>query len=146
MTIPTRLTVNELDNMFQTATYVERYMPSPLNFKNKRTEMFTLIDRLYGIGKDKDCYKGVDDKPRIKIRLNGAQLQTYEFCLLLLLKANEKDRDIIQLRNFPIRRSFRQLQRFFLPNSHEKVRNDYYLALYELLKLYHLKGKKYFTK
>ena len=37
MTIPTRLTVNELDNMFQTATYVERYMPSQLNFKNKRT-------------------------------------------------------------------------------------------------------------
>ena len=91
-------------------------------------------------------YKGVDDKPRIKIRLNGAQLQTYECCLLLLLKANEKDRDIIQLRNFPIRRSFRQLQRFFLPNSHEKVRNDYYLALYELLKLYHSNGKGYFLK
>jgi hypothetical protein len=145
MTIPNKLTVNELDNMFQTATYVERYMPSPLNFKNKRTEMFSLIDRLWGISPDKDTYKG-QDKSRIKIRLNSSQLQTYEFCLLLLLKANEKDRDIIQLRNFPVRRSFRQLQRFFLPNSHEKVRNDYYLALYELLKLYHLKGKKYFTK
>ena len=145
MTIPTKLTVNELDNMFQTATYVERYMPSPLNFKNKRTEMFTLIERLYGIGKDKDCYKG-QDKPKIKIRLHSEQLQIYEFCILLMVKATEKDRDIIALRNFPIRRSFRQLQKFFLPNSHEKVRNDYYLALYELLKLYHSKGQKYFLK
>ena len=145
MTIPTKLTVNELDNMFQTATYVERYMPSPLNMKNKRTEMFTLIERLYGIGKDKDTYKG-QDKPRIKIRLNGEQIAIYDFCIVLLVKATEKDRDIIALRNFPIRRSFRQLQKFFLPNSHEKVRNDYYLALYELLKLYHSKGQKYFLK
>ena len=145
MTIPIKLTVNELDNMFQTATYVERYMPSPLNMKNKRTEMFTLIERLYGIGKDKDCYKG-QDKPKIKIRLHSEQLQIYEFCILLMVKATEKDRDIIALRNFPIRRSFRQLQKFFLPNSHEKVRNDYYLALYELLKLYHSKGQKYFLK
>ena len=145
MTIPIKLTVNELDNMFQTATYVERYMPSPLNMKNKRTEMFTLIERLYGIGKDKDTYKG-QDKPKIKIRLNGEQIAIYDFCILLLVKAAEKDRDIIALRNFPIRRSFRQLQKFFLPNSHEKVRNDYYLALYELLKLYHSKGQKYFLK
>ena len=145
MTIPIKLTVNELDNMFQTATYVERYMPSPLNIKNKRTEMFTLIDRLYGISADKDTYKG-QDKPKIKIRLNGEQIAIYDFCILLLVKAAEKDRDIIALRNFPIRRSFRQLQKFFLPNSHEKVRNDYYLALYELLKLYHSKGQKYFLK
>ena len=143
--IPNRLTVDQLDNYFQTATYVERYMPSPLNMKNKRTEMFTLIERLYGIGKDKDTYKG-QDKPKIKIRLNGEQIAIYDFCILLLVKATEKDRDIIALRNFPIRRSFRQLQKFFLPNSHEKVRNDYYLALYELLKLYHSKGQKYFLK
>lgn len=145
MTIPIKLTVNQLDNMFQTATYVERYMPSPLNIKNKRTEMFTLIDRLWGISPDKDTYKG-QDKPKIKIRLHSEQLQIYEFCILLMVKATEKDRDIIALRNFPIRRSFRQLQKFFLPNSHEKVRNDYYLALYELLKLYHSKGQKYFLK
>jgi len=145
MTIPAKLTVDQLDNYFQTATYVERHMPSPLNMKNKRTEMFTLIERLYGIGKDKDCYKG-QDKPKIKIRLNGEQIAIYDFCILLLVKATEKDRDIIALRNFPIRRSFRQLQKFFLPASHEKVRNDYYLALYELLKLYHSKGQKYFLK
>ena len=145
MTIPAKLTVDQLDNYFQTATYVERYMPSPLNMKNKRTEMFTLIDRLYGISADKDTYKG-QDKPKIKIRLHSGQLQIYEFCILLMVKATEKDRDIIALRNFPIRRSFRQLQKFFLPNSHEKVRNDYYLALYELLKLYHSKGQKYFLK
>ena len=27
--IPTRITVDELDNMFQIATYVENYLPSP---------------------------------------------------------------------------------------------------------------------
>jgi len=143
--IPNKLTVDELDNMFQTATYVERYMPSPLNIKNKRTEMFTLIERLYGIGKDKKDYIS-NDKPKIKIRLNGEQLQTYEFCILLLVKANEKDRDIISLRNFPYRRSFRQLKRFFLPISHEQCRIKYYNALYDLLKLYHLKGRAYFLK
>ena len=143
--IPNKLTVDELDNMFQTATYVERYMPSPLNIKNKRTEMFTLIERLYGIGKDKKDYIS-NDKPKIKIRLNGEQLQTYEFCILLLVKANEKDRDIISLRNFPYKRSFRQLKRFFMPVSHEQVRIKYYNALYELFKLYHLKGRAYFLK
>jgi len=143
--IPIRLTVDQLDSYFQTATYVERYMPSPLNIKNKRTEMFYIIEKLYGIGKDKDCYKG-QDKPKMKIRLNGEQLQIYEFCLLLLLKAEEKDRDIIQLRNFPYRRSFRQLKKFFLPSSHEKVRSDYYRALYELISLYNSKGYKFICK
>ena len=107
--------------------------------------MFTLIERLYGIGKDKKDYIS-NDKPKIKIRLNGEQLQTYEFCILLLVKANEKDRDIISLRNFPYKRSFRQLKRFFMPVSHEQVRIKYYNALYELLKLYHLKGRAYFLK
>ena len=32
-------------------------MPSPLSIKNKRTEMFLMIDKQYGIGKDKDSYK-----------------------------------------------------------------------------------------
>ena len=145
MTIPTKLTVNELDNMFQTATYVERYMPSPLNMKNKRTEMFTLIERLYGIGKDKDCYKG-QDKPKIKIRLHSEQLQIYEFCILLMVKATEKDRDIIALRNFPFKRSFRELRKFFMPDSYEKVRQDYYKALLELLKIYNKHGYKYICK
>jgi len=145
MTIPAKLTVNELDNMFQTATYVERYMPSPLNIKNKRTEMFSLIDRIYGISSDKDTYKD-DTKPRIKIRLNGQQLQIYEFCILLMVKGSEKDRDIIGLRNFPIKRSFRELRKFFMPDSYEKVRQDYYKALLELLKIYNKHGYKYICK
>ena len=142
--IPTRITVDELDNMFQTATYVERYLPSP-SMKNKKTEMFSLIDRLYGIGKDKDCYKD-DDKPRLRIRLNSGQIQTYEFCILLLVKATEKDRDIIALRNFPNRKSFRELKKFFLPSSHEKVRSDYYKALLDLSMVYNTKGYKYISK
>ena len=143
--IPNRLTVDQLDNYFQTATYVERYMPSPLNMKNRRTEMFLMIDRQYGISSDKDTYKG-QDKPKMKIRLNGEQLQVYEFCILLLVKASEKDRDIISLRNFPYKRSFRQLKQFFLPSSHEKVRSDYYKALEELKTLYNSKGYKFICK
>ena len=143
--IPSKLTLEELDNYFQTATYVERYMPSPLNMKNRRTEMFLMIDRQYGISSDKDTYKG-QDKPKMRIRLNGEQLQVYEFCILLLVKASEKDRDIISLRNFPYKRSFRQLKQFFLPSSHEKVRSDYYKALEELKSLYNRKGYKFICK
>ena len=142
--IPTRITVDELDNMFQIATYVERYLPSP-SMKNKRTEMFSLIDRLWGISADKDTYKG-QDKPKMKIRLNSGQLQTYEFCILLLVKATEPQRDIIQLRNFPYRKSFRELRKFFMPLSHEKVRSDYYKALQELMSLYNSKGYKFICK
>ena len=142
--IPTRITVDELDNMFQTATYVERYLPSP-SMKNKRTEMFSLIDRLWGISADKDTYKG-QDKPKMRIRLNSGQLQTYEFCLLLLVKATEKDRDIIALRNFPYRKSFRELKKFFMPLSHEKVRSDYYKALLDLSMVYNTKGYKFISK
>ena len=143
--IPTRITVDELDNMFQTATYVERYMPSPLNMKNRRTEMFSLIDRLYGISADKDTYKD-DTKPRLKIRLNSGQLQTYEFCVLLMVKGSPENRDIIGLRNFPYRRSFRELRKFFMPLSHEKVRADYYKALSDLLRVYNTKGLKFIYK
>jgi len=143
--IPSKLTLEELDNYFQTATYVERYMPSPLNMKNKRTEMFTLIDRLYGIGKDKDSYKD-ETKPRMRIRLNGEQLQIYEFCILLMVKGSEKDRDIIGLRHFPFKRSFRELRKFFMPDSHEKVRQAYYKALLELLNIYNKHGYKYICK
>ena len=143
--IPSKLTLEELDNYFQTATYVERYMPSPLNMKNKRTEMFTLIERLYGIGKDKDSYKD-ETKPRMRIRLNGEQLQIYEFCILLMVKGSEKDRDIIGLRHFPFKRSFRELRKFFMPDSHEKVRQAYYKALLELLKIYNKHGYKYICK
>ena len=143
--IPTRITVDELDNMFQTATYVERYMPSPLNMKNRRTEMFSLIERIYWIGKDKDSYKD-EEKPRLRIRLNSGQLQTYEFCILLLVKATERDRDIIALRNFPNRRSFRELKKFFMPSSHEKVRSDYYKALLDLSMVYNTKGYKFICK
>ena len=143
--IPSKLTLEELDNYFQTATYVERYMPSPLNMKNKRTEMFSLIDRLYGISADKDTYKD-DTKPRMRIRLNGEQLQIYEFCILLMVKGSEKDRDIIGLRHFPFKRSFRELRKFFMPDSHEKVRQDYYKALLELLKIYNKHGYKYISK
>ena len=142
--IPTRITVDELDNMFQTATYVERYLPSP-SMKNKRTEMFSLIDRLYGIGKDKDSYKD-EEKPRLRIRLNSGQIQTYEFCILLLVKATEKDRDIIALRNFPNRKSFRELKKFFMPSSYEKVRQDYYKALLDLSMVYNTKGYKFISK
>jgi len=145
MTIPAKLTLEELDNYFQISTYVERYMPSPLNIKNKRTEMFSLIDRIYGISSDKDTYKD-DTKPRIKIRLNGQQLQIYEFCILLMVKGSEKDRDIIGLRNFPFKRSFRELRKFFMPDSYEKVRQDYYKALLELLKIYNKHGYKYICK
>ena len=143
--IPTRITVDELDNMFQTATYVERYMPSPLNMKNKRTEMFSLIERIYGIGKDKDSYKD-EEKPRLRIRLNSGQIQTYEFCILLLVKATEPQRDIIQLRNFPYRKSFRELKKFFMPSSYEKVRQDYYKALLDLSMVYNTKGYKFISK
>jgi len=143
--IPSKLTLEELDNYFQTATYVERYMPSPLNMKNKRTEMFTLIDRLYGIGKDKDSYKD-ETKPRMRIRLNGEQLQIYEFCILLMVKGSEKDRDIIGLRHFPFKRSFRELRKFFMPDSHEKIRQAYYKALLKLLKIYNKHGYKYICK
>ena len=116
--------------------------------KLKTTDYFnltTIRKNLYELV-DYPQQEDADGKPKIKIRLNGEQIAIYDFCILLLVKAAEKDRDIIALRNFPIRRSFRQLQKFFLPNSHEKVRNDYYLALYELLKLYHSKGQKYFLK
>jgi len=145
MTIPAKLTLEELDNYFQIATYVERYMPSPLKIKNRRTEMFLMIDRQYGISSDKDTYKG-QDKPKMKIRLNGQQLQIYEFCILLMVKGSEKDRDIIGLRNFPFKRSFRELRKFFMPDSYEKVRQDYYKALLELLKIYNKHGYKYICK
>ena len=52
----------------------------------------------------------------------------------------------IALRNFPYRKSFRELKKFFLPFSHEKVRSDYYKALLDLSMVYNTKGYKYISK
>ena len=51
-------------------------------------------------------------------------------------------KELIYLRNFP-HRSFRELKRFYIGDSHEKIRYLYYRALVEACEIANKNLKKY---
>ena len=52
-----------------------------------------------------------------------------------MLKTTDYNRDLLYLRNFPYRKSFRDMKRFFADQSHETIRKNYNLALYDVCRL-----------
>ena len=135
--ITAKLTTDQLDRFLGIAAFVDRKLP---NIKKPRCstnfQMFT-------VSPDKDTYKDSADplaKPRIIP--TSKQLSIYDFVLLLLIDIEDDKRELIYLRNFP-HRSFRQLKRFYIGDSHEKIRYLYYRALVEACEIANKNLKKY---
>ena len=121
--ITARLTTEELDRFLSIAAFVDRKLPSPK--KPLCTTNFQLLD----VSPDKDTYKdSVASLARPKIIPTSKQLSIYEFVLLLLIDVKKDQRELMYLRHFPYR-SFRQLKRFYIGDSHEKIRYQYHRAL-----------------
>ena len=121
--ITARLTTEELDRFLSIAAFVDRISPGVK--KPVCTTNFQMLD----IAPDKNTYKdSVASLARPKIVPTSKQLSIYEFVLLLLIDVKEDQRELMYLRHFPYR-SFRQLKRFYIGDSHEKIRYQYHRAL-----------------
>ena len=121
--ITARLTTDELDRFLSIAAFVDRISPGVK--KPVCTTNFQMLD----IAPDKNTYKdSVASLARPKIIPTSKQLSIYEFVLLLLIDVKEDQRELMYLRHFPYR-SFRQLKRFYIGDSHEKIRYQYHRAL-----------------
>jgi len=121
--ITARLTTEELDRFLSIAAFVDRISPSVK--KPVCTTNFQMLD----VAPDKNTYKdSVASLARPKIVPTSKQLSIYEFVLLLLIDVKKDQRELMYLRHFPYR-SFRQLKRFYIGDSHEKIRYQYHRAL-----------------
>ena len=135
--ITARLTTEELDRFLGIASFVDDKLP---NIKKPRiVTNFQLLD----VSPDKDTYKdSATSLARPRIIPTSRQLSIYEFVLLLLIDTKPDQRELIYLRNFPYR-SYRQLKRFYIGDSHEKIRYMYFRALVEACEIANKDLKKY---
>jgi hypothetical protein len=124
------LPLNEstLDNYLAIASYVDSKMPRPNN--NRVPSMFKILDIVPDAMDHNKFIKG-----RMKVIPSSKQLAIYEFIAGIMLKTTDYNRDLLYLRNFPYRKSFRDMKRFFADQSHETIRKNYNLALYDVCRL-----------
>ena len=135
--ITARLTTEELDRFLGIAAFVDKKLKPPK--KPLCVTNFQLLD----VTPDKDTYKdSAVSLARPRIIPTSKQLSVYEFVLLLLIDIKPEQRELMYLRNFPYR-SYRQLKRFYLDWSHEKIRYMYYRALVESCEIANKNLKKY---
>ena len=135
--ITVRLTTEELDRFLSIAAFVDKKLPGLK--KPICTTNFQILD----VSPDKDTYKDSATSPaRLRIIPTSRQLSIYDFILLLMMDVKPEQRELIYLRNFPYR-SYRQLKRFYIGDSHEKIRYMYYRALVEACEIANKNLKKY---
>ena len=133
------ITESTLDNYLAIASYVDSKIAPPK--KPRAAQMFDLIQV---IPDDMDHNRFV--KGRMRVVPSSKQLQIYEFIADIMLKTTSRNRNLLYLRNFPYRKSFRDLKRFFADQSHETIRKNYNLALYDVCRLInklHLTKKRF---
>ena len=136
--ITARLTSSELDRFLMIASFVDDKLPKPNN--NRQPLMFRFID----VSPDKDTYKdSALSTARPRIIPNSKQLTIYEFILLLLIDVKPETRELLRLRNFPHRRSLRDMKRFYMDWSHTKIGYKYHRALIEVCCVANKNLKKY---
>ena len=117
-----------LDNYLAIASYVDSKMPRPNN--NRVPSMYKILDIIPEAMDHNRFIKG-----HMRIIPSANQLEIYEFIAGIMLKTTDYNRDLLYLRNFPYRKSFRDLKRFFSDQSHETIRKNYNLALYDVCRL-----------
>ena len=117
-----------LDNYLAIASYVDSKMPRPNN--NRVPSMYKILDIIPDSMDHNRFIKG-----RMRVIPSSKQLEIYEFIAGIMLKTTNYNRNLLYLRNFPFRRSFRDLKRFFSDQSHETIRKNYNLALYDVCRL-----------
>ena len=123
---PDELDTSQLDSFFQIASFVDSKLPKPKELCKNAPSMYDLLTI-----KPDEMDHSYHEKPKMTLRLNPFQVAVYEFVISILLKLHKKDREIIQLRNFPHKISFNDLKKFYMPISKEGIRLKYHNAVYE---------------
>ena len=138
--ITSRLTIDQLDRFLQIASWVDNKLPNPIP-KNSPS-MFKILE----LPITKEQLKNSDTPlARPKIIPTSKQLSIYEFILLLMIDTKPKTRELLYLRNFPQRKSYRALKRLYLDCSHEKLRYLYNRALIDTCEIANKNLKKYLS-
>lgn len=124
------LPINEsvLDDYLAIASYVDSKMKRPSN--RRVPSMYKILDIVPEAMDHNKFSKGM-----MKVIPSSKQLEIYEFITDMMLKTTDYNRDLLYLRNFPYRKSFRSMKRFFGDQSHETIRKNYNLALYDVCRL-----------
>jgi hypothetical protein len=142
--LTSNLTTDQLDRFLQISSFCDSKMPK-VKAKTLPT-MYKVIENAIGIGHDKESLKNFDaTTARLRITLTSRQLTIYDFVMLVMLDAKPETRELIYLRNFPNRKSLRQMKRMYLDWSHEKIRYKYHRALVEVCLYANKNLKKYLT-
>ena len=126
--ITSNLTINQLDEFLSVASFVDKKLPKVGN--RRSASMFKVIDDVYGIGHDKESIKNLENSmTKVKFTLTSRQITIYDFVACVMCDASKDDRELIYLRNFPHKKSYRDLKKMYLDVSHEKLRYMYLKAL-----------------
>jgi hypothetical protein len=142
--LTSNLTTDQLDRFLQISSFCDSKM-AKVKAKSLPT-MYKVIENAIGIGHDKESLKNFDaTTARLRITLTSRQLTIYDFVMLVMLDAKPETRELIYLRNFPNRKSLRQMKRMYLDWSHEKIRYKYHRALVEVCLYANKNLKKYLT-
>tara|TARA_Y100001938_G_scaffold126758_1_gene178995 strand:- start:1201 stop:1614 length:414 start_codon:yes stop_codon:yes gene_type:complete len=126
--IKRELTPQILDQYLGIASWVDSKIAPPK--KPKASQMFNLI-QVIPDETDHNKY----GKSNIKVIPTSKQLQIYELVLNIMIKSLPEYRDLIYLRHFPRKKSFRDLKYFFVGDSHETIRTKYNNALYDISRM-----------
>jgi hypothetical protein len=138
--ITSRLTIDQLDRFLQITSWVDSKLPSPI--PRNSPSMYKILR--VGFTKEQLKNSGASlDRPRIIP--NSKQLSIYDFISALMIDVEPKTRELIYLRNFPSRKSYRALKRLYLDCSHEKLRYMYNRALVDICDIANKDLKKYLS-
>jgi len=122
------LTPEILDNYIGIASWVDSKIAPPKKPRlSKNFDIFDILpDKM-----DSKRYR----QEKVKVIPSAKQLMIYELILNIMLKTTDKYRDLIYLRNFPKKKSFRDLKYFFIGDSHETIRTNYNSALFDICRM-----------
>ena len=123
--IHTPITINEFDNYLAIASFVERLLPGVKN--NRVPSMFKIIGTIYYDSKD----WGYHDKQNKRLKATPKQISIYELVIFTLLKLEHDTRELLSLRNFPDRKTIKDLHKLYSDITYNQLKYRYRLALFD---------------
>ncbi len=127
--IHTPITINEFDNYLAIASFVERLLPGVKN--NRVPSMFKIIGTIYYDSKD----WGYHDKQNKRLKATPKQISIYELVIFTLLKLEHDTRELLSLRNFPDRKTIKDLHKLYSDITYNQLKYRYRLALFDACNL-----------
>ena len=121
------VSVSDLDGFLGIASFVDSKL-KPVK-PSKMPMMFHLLE----VTPDKNDHKYYEKDQKPRIIPTARQLLIYDFIASAMLIAEPDDRELVYARNFPRRKSFRELKKHgWLHWSHTTIAHKYKTALFAI--------------